>query len=755
MSYAIKNVSAARSYPLANERMDSGDGLVAPRVDPGRYLDLLFANFWLMAAIAAAVTLAGVAYALLATPVYKATVLFQVEDTGALPPAVSPTDALRPFDIKTVGAPELEVLRSRMVVSAAVDSTRSFIEIQPRYFPVIGSWLARNNLQPSIPGILGEAGYAWGPARAELAVFNVPASLEGTRFTLAAGEADTFVLSHEDEGVRFSGRIGQLLSYQAPGGPIEIKVDRIDARPGAEFELVRQPRLVAIEKLQRDMEVQERGRQSGIISVSLEDTDPARATAILQQVVHQYLTQNARRQSEGAEKQLEFLNRQLPELRLAVEESEQKYNEARNRRGTIDLGEEARGLLQLSIANKTTMMELEQKRAELSSRFQPEHPTVQAVDQQIRLVNRDLNQLNAKIKRLPQIEQEIVRLNRDVKVNTEVYTNVMNAAQQLRLASASKVGNIRLLDAPAMPVKPVKPRRMIVVFSAAVIGVLLGLLVVLMKKGMRGRVYSPAEIEQSLGLPVGGIILHSPRRKRLFSPARSGNGNELLPRDLPSDIAIEGLRRLQSCLHGMMPEPANETMVPGLPRLYNAIVVVAGPTPGVGKSFVSSNFAVVLASSGRKVLLIDADLRTGGLHRQFGLERGLGLAEAIRNGAPLDGTIHRGVVENLDFMSTGRLSSMPAELLSNRNLESLLCALASRYDAVVIDTAPVLCVADTLMIAPHADILFNVVRSGVTTINEIDEVDKQLRRAGARPGTVIYNDMKSRQSHYGYSAAYG
>src|SRR5690606_24603465 len=120
--------------------------------------------------------------------------------------------------------------------------------------------------------------------------------------------------------------------------------------------------------------------------------------------------------------------------------------------------------------------------------------------------------------------------------------------------------------------------------------------------------------------------------------------------------------------------------------------------------------------------------------------------------APIDNLVHHGVLPNLDFMSTGRLSPMPAELLSNRNLGTLLDTLAARYDAVIIDTAPVLCVADTLMIAPHADILFNVVRSGVTTIHEIDEVDKQLRRAGARPGTVIYNDMRSRQSHYGYSA---
>jgi tyrosine-protein kinase Etk/Wzc len=550
------------------------------------------------------------------------------------------------------------------------------------------------------------------------------------------------------------------LVYQAPAGPIEIRVNRVGARPGAEFMLVRQPRLVAIEKLQRNMEVQERGRQSGIISVSLEDSDPARATGILQQVARQYLGQNELRISEGAEKQLAFLNRQLPELRQAVERSEQLYNEARNRRGTIDIGEEARGLLQLSIVNKTTMMELDQKKAELATRYQPEHPLLQGVNEKIRLVNREIGQVNAKIKRLPQVEQEIVRLQRDLNVNTEVYTNVMNAAQQLRLASASKVGNIRLLDAPETPVKPVKPRKAIVVFSAAVIGVLLGLLVALMRKGLRGRVYSPGEIEQELGLPVSGIILHSSKRKGLFSRlGANGNQDELLPRDAHGDGAVEGLRRLQSYLHSVAPQSlrdaANDVDLPGAPAMRNAIILVAGPTPGVGKSFVSSNFAVVLSTSGKKVLLIDADLRTGGLHRQFGLERGKGLAEAILGAVPLEDTIHRGVFPNLDFMSTGRLSPMPTELLSSRNLGSLLASLASRYDAVVIDTAPVLAVADTLIIAPYADILFNVVRSGVTTINEIDEVDKQLRRAGGRPGTVIYNDMKSRQSHYGYSSAYG
>ncbi len=753
MSYAIKPIPPDRNYPVTREFAREEEGL-APRADSSHYRDLLWANLGLIAGIAAAVFLLGLAWAFVAPPVYRASVLFQVEDANGMPRAVSPNEGMRNFDLRTVGAPELEVLRSRMVLGTAVDNTRAYLKVEPNYFPLLGAFLARQNISFNPPGLLGQ-GYAWGKVEARVAAFEVPAELENKPFTLTAGERGRWTLESEENDLRLTGRVGETVKANSAFGPLQVRIDALQASPGTEFRILREPRLLTIEKLQRDIDIREKGRQSGIIEVSLEDREPKRATAILKEVVAQYLLQNEERRSEGAEKQLAFLNRQIPELRQALEVSEERLNEARNRRGSVDLGEEARGLLQMSVMAQSRLLELNQKRLELAARFEAAHPQMQAVDEQLRNMTRELNSLNARIKRLPQIEQEILRLARDVKVNTEVYTNVMNTAQQLRLASSSKVGNVRLLDAPDTPVKPVKPRKAIVILSAAIIGLLLGVLVVLMKKSLSGRVYSPADIEAALGLPVGGIILHSDQSRSRLPWRRDAARDTLLPQVPPKGPAVEGLRRLQSSVFARGFRSASDLSALAAPREEDAVIVIVGPMPGVGKSYVSRNFALVLASSGKRVLLIDGDLRTGGLHRNFGLERGTGLAEALEKGALAADSLHRNVAPNLDFLATGRLPPNPSQLLSSASLPKLLREFASRYDVVLVDTAPVLAVADALMIAPHADVLFNVVRSGVTTIHEIEETDRQLRRSGARPAEVIYNDMRSRQSHYGYSAAYG
>lgn len=723
------------------------------RVNPRSYLDAIIANVWMVAGIVIMVTLAGVAYAFLATPVYRSTILVQVEDTGALPAAVSPTDSSKQFDIKASTAPELEVLRSRMVVAHAVDDTKSYIEVQPKHFPVIGAWMSRRAQELSTPGIFGRGGYIWGNERAEISHFNVPRSLEGRPFVLAVGKDGHYTLRQEDHAVAVEGQVGKEERFQYGSGWIELKVDQLDAKPGAEFTIYRQARLTAIETLQNDLQVAEKGKQSGVIAVSLKGSDPEKLTAILSGIATGYLRQNEMRRSEGAEKMLAFIEAKLPSLKQAMEQSERSFTEARNKHSVNDLSEEAKALLQQSISLQLRQSEQNRKKIELLSRYTEAHPSVIDADNQIKALNREMNQIGARVKQLPQVDQEIVRLNRDVTVNTELYTSVLNTAQQLRLASASKVGNVRLLDAPETPMQPTGPSRKVVISAAATLGVLLALLTAVLKKNFFGRVYSPEDIELKLGLPVGAVILHSKTEKHLSFPSRrSGNAAHLLPCREPSDIAVEGLRRMWSILPAQVRKTdANVSETRGaLPNL----MAIVGPTADVGKSFVSANFAGVLAASGKRVLLIDADLRTGSLHRNFGLTRGAGFADVLSGEASIDQVIHKNVVDNLDFISTGSLPGRPAELLAHPNLAGMLQVLSSRYQAIIIDTAPILPVSDTLFIAPYAHMIFNIVRAGATTLDEIEETVKQLNRTGVKVSTTIFNDMKSRQMRYGYSDGY-
>jgi tyrosine-protein kinase Etk/Wzc len=702
---------------------------------PGTYIDLALENRWLIIAIAFVVTLAAAGYAFLAVPVYEANILIQVDNSVA-PSKNILSDMATPNDSKMGAASEMEILRSRRVVSRAVDNAKLYLSAEPKYFPGIGEWIARGKKQLSIPGLFGYGGYAWGAERMDVSAFDVPGELEGSAFQILALGDGKFLLRHEDAGIEVEGRVGTALKVPTRHGELALRIDRLAANPGTQFVLVRSNRLEIIERLQNGLSIAEKGKQSGIIGVSLQGADPKLTSIALNEIGREYIQQNEERKAEDAEKSLAFLDKQLPSLKQELERSETEYNRLRNIHGTVDLGEEAKSVLQQTTLAQSRMIELRQKKEELLIRFQEAHPAVQGIEQQMRALNRELATLDARTKRLPAMEQELFRLTRDVKVNTEVYTAVLSMAQQLRLASANKVGNARLLDTAAIPVKPVKPRRLMLVFLGGIIGLVLGGIAVYIKKFLFGRVDSPYDIERLLGLPVSATIPHSESRT-LLEQDKAGK-IALLSHETASDGVVESLRGFRAALQFSMQDARNN------------IVMITGPTPGVGKSFVSANFATVLASVGKKVLLIDADLRTGHLHRYFGVPRKNGLSDAIMLDYDMDHAIHRNAAQNIDFISTGDLRSNPAELLGHQNFGALLHTLSHHYDVVLIDTAPVLSVSDPLTIAPHAGTIFNVVRSGVSTAREIAEAVKQLNRTGRVVTGTVLNDLKPDYDRYGY-----
>jgi tyrosine-protein kinase Etk/Wzc len=718
------------------EQDDDTPGLVS-------YLDLLLDNRWLIASIVLVSSLLGAAYAFMTTPIYQANILVHVEDSASSSKNIL-GDLSSVFDLKTVATSEMEILRSRYVVSRAVHNMHLYISVQPKYFPLIGAWSARRNKQLSEPGLLGFGGYAWGAEQAEVTVFNVPESLENQRFVLMAEGNDGFRLIQDDADINITGRVGELIKQQTGQGEIELRIDRLAAKAGAQFVLRRAPVTETVENLQNALSIWEKGKQSGIIAVALEGPSPAKTANTLNEIGREYVRQNVDRKSEEAEKSLVFLEKQLPELKSSLEQSEVKYNSLRNNRGTVDLSEEAKSILQQSVMSQTRLVELKQKRDELLTRFQDENPMIEAVNQQIRTLNGELESINAKIRKLPSVEQDVFRLTRDVKVNTDLYTSLLNSAQQLRLVKASKVGSARLLDTAVKPLKPVRPNKGTVIALAALIGLLLGVMGAFIRKALFGGIDDPHEIEQMLGLTVSAAIPHSVIQEGLYAQIQGkAKKVSVLVHDAPDDGAVESLRSFRTSLQFSMLDAKNN------------IVMVTGPTPGVGKSFVSVNFAAVLAATGKKVLLIDADLRKGYLHRYFGLERKNGLSEIVAGQLPVEQAIYRNVVENVDFISTGDLPPRPAELLTHRNFGELLKSVSGRYNFIVIDTAPVLAVSDALIVAPHVGTIFNIVRSGISTMGEIEEAVKRFRQAGSTVTGVVFNDLKPRIGGYGYGSRYG
>ncbi|WP_244100521.1 polysaccharide biosynthesis tyrosine autokinase [Burkholderia ambifaria] len=706
-----------------------------------RYVDLLLTNRWLVAGIAAAVFAAGAAYALLARPIYASNLLIQVEDsTGGADSLLGSVSSL--FDGKIQAAAEIEILQSRMVVGHAVKNLRLYIDAAPKRFPLIGKAIAARAHGLSRPGLFGFGGYGWGTESIEIGTFDVPKTFEGDRFELTALPDGRFRLENGDLDQPIEGALGQLVESTQAGGTFRIRVDALHARPGAVFQVERHSELKTLQRLQKHLTVSEIRKQSNVINVSLKGEDPDTVANILNTIGTAYVAQNVKRKSAEAEKSLAFLENVAPQLKQNLEQAEAKYNAMRRKRGTFDLGIEAQAYLQDSIATQATLLALQQKRAEASTRFAAGHPEMQALDRQIDGAKQKIDGLSARLRAFPDIEQYELRLRRDVEVGNEMYVGVLNNIQQLRLVSAGKVGNVREVDNAPVPEEPVEPRKALILALSAILGVMLGVTAAVARESLFGGVKDSSDIERRTGLSVYGTIPDSPmQRTAAATAARRGYIPSLLANESPADAAIESLKSLRTAL-GLTLLDAN-----------NNRVLLTGPSPGVGKSFVSANLAAVMAAAGHRVLLIDADMRRGHLHDSFGVRSAPGLSDLLTGRVSLQDATRHGVSKGLDFIPTGAASQSTSELLLGESTTRLLDEMSAAYDVVIIDTPPVLAVADASILAPHCATTFLVTRARQTTIDEIAESAKQLNRISSGLLGVLFNGIDTRA--FGYRTRYG
>ena len=713
-------------------------------VDISSYLQTLLDQRRMIAGIALAFTVLGGVVAYTMTPTYEANLLIHVEEGSQKESKNILGDLNALFESKTAAPAEMELLRSRLVVSRAIDNLRLYIDAAPKYFPLIGRWIAGRNDGVSEPGLLGVGGYAWGKEKIDVAQFNVPDVLQNLPFTVTTESDGAYRLRQPDKGIDLRGQVGVRLDGPTEFGPISLQITSIHGNPGVEFRLSRSSRLSAIESIQKGLKIAEQGKQSGVIMATLSGANAAVVGNVLNEIGREYVRQNAFRKTEEAQKSLALLDKQLPDLKRQLELSEARLNDYRNRNGTVDLGEEARISLQQSAAARLRKIDLEQRRADLLNRFTSEHPAVIGINRQIQAINGEIRTIAEHIRKLPAVEQEVLRLSRDVKVNTDLYTALLDTAQQLRVITLGKGSNVRLVDNAMVPEKPISPNRPKIIAIALLLGLIAGIVYAFARKLLRGSIEDPTEIEKLFGVPVFVTIPHSKMQADLF--AETGGKSKRLPllaRSAPTDVAVESLRNFRAALQF------------SLPRARNNIVLIAGPTSGMGKTFASVNLATLLASSGKRVLLIDADFRNGHLHRYFEIGRQSGLSDFLTGSCRVEQIIHRSVMENLDFIPTGSLPPSPAELLLRPAFAGLMKGLSEQYDVVLLDATPILPVADTLIIGAHVGSIYIMTRAGITTPGELSESIKRLLHAGLVPNGVLFNDLKVRPGRYGYGYKYG
>jgi tyrosine-protein kinase Etk/Wzc len=716
------------------------DGVLPPEGGyVGKLLDTLYEGRKTIVIIAALFTLVGLVYAMLARPVYQADMLIHVEDSdGATKNALADLSAM--FAVKTAASAEIEVLRSRMVVSRAVEATQLYINASPRYFPVVGRWIATHL---NVSSWSGRGGYAWGDEAITVARFDVPERMHGARFIVTLRGNGTYTLAHN--GTDLPGRVGETLHVEVPGGAIDLLVSAIDGHPGATFELSRSSELAATLGLQSRLMISEKGKESSVIGAALEGDDPVKTSVILNAIGSEYMRQKVQRTQEEAEKSIAFLNQQLPELKATLERAEEEYNQFRSEHGAVDLGAEAAALLQASAQAQSRIADLRQQRAQLDARYMPDNPALIAMNGQLEEAEKAMAELAVQTKRLPPLEQSVLRLQREVQVDTNIYTNLLNTKEQMRLLKAGKVSNARLIDSAAVPEGPIRPKRALIVVAGSLTGLFVGAGLVLFKRRMNSGIAMVDEIEAGAGLHVYASVPRSRVQQSLTRRLPEGVPGtcSVLACTASFDAAVESLRSFRGALEFALRDAPNH------------VVLLAGPTPMVGKSFVSVNLAALLGASGQRVLLIDTDLRRGTLNACVGVRSSPGITD-IMQGMHYESAVHRQIMPGVDFVANGGYVANASELLRHSRFRRFVEWADREYDVVLMDAPPILPVADSGIVANLAGMVFLVARQGVTSVSELRESVRRFEQIGVPVRGVVFNDMTSRPGKYGSEyAAYG
>ena len=690
----------------------------------GDLLGVLIENRWLILAIMLVALIIGGFKAYTAVPIYKTDGLLQVEEksNGGL----GNLEMAMYFEQYVPVAAEIEIIRSRSVLGDVVDNLKLDIFAEPEYMPYIGAALARRLPVGERPAITVDS-------------LDVPDSARGQSMKLVATSSEEYDLYDASGSLLLRGMVGNAEVAKLPGGgELSIFLSRLQGEPDQVFWVSRIPRMISIRALQGNLSVSERGDWSGILELSVKGANPERITRQANEIANVYVRQNVERKSAEAEQTLQFLDRQLPVVRQSMETAELALNSFRLEKGSIDLPAETQSVLQTIVSIEQQLNEIRQEREKVTLAFTELHPTVVALDRQIAQLNNQLTALNEQVQDLPSTQQELVGLIRDVEVNTNLYTSLLTTSQELRVAKAGTVGNVRVIDYAEVPTSPISPNRPKMLLLALLAGAVVGVALAFLRKALKTGVEDSELIERQVNLPVYATIPHSKNQDRIYRELKSHKAKRaILAVKVPDDAAIESLRNLRTALHfGMM-------------NVKNNCVMIAGPSPTVGKSFISVNLAAVLASNAKKVLLIDGDLRRGHLHEYLGINRENGLSDFISGDIPIGQVLHQTTVPGLTLIPTGTLPPNPAELLLHQRFANILSVLGPRYDHIIIDSPPILAVTDATIIGQMVGGALMVLKSGNHPMREIEQAVKRLQQAEVNLRGILLNDVRMSGKRYG------
>ena len=728
--------------PLANE------------IDLSVYWIALLQSKWLITLIVFAALAMAFVYLLVASPVYRVNAILQLETGRSELGALEDISSL--LGMESVEAlAELEVIRSRSIIGRTVEELNLGLSVQPRYFPFIGSVVARYYRDETpAPALWGLNKFAWGGELIRIAQIKVGRTYQNQTLRLVAGEEHTYALYTPEDQFLLSGKVGVLeKSGEAEADRVDLLIEELHARPGTGFLLTQQSATLTTEAYQKAIKISEKVKNSGIIEVVLKGTDASKITDIVNTLVRIYFTQHVERRTQEVEQMLTFVDSQLPVFKANLDAAEAALNIHHRKYGSIDIDLKTRTLVAKLSEVENQISDLQLVLVDYRRKYTKEHPNLVNLEQKIYQLRKEKADIDRRIDALPEAELASVRVMRDFKTASDVYAMLLTKAQELSIAKSGILGNVRVVDWAVLPEKRIAPKPPLILAGTVFFGLFVGVFIALLRKSLDAGIDDPEIIEQQLGLPVYGLIPHSlqqsklpPKSKRKKTPARI----PLLAHYNSSDPVLESLRSLRTSLQFSLMNEATPS-----------VVSINGPTLNVGKSFIAANLSYLFAETGKKNLLIDADMRKGHLHHFLGIAKTPGLSDFIRADAELEQVLHSVDIgtedQNLQFsfIPAGSLPPRPADLLVHERFTHLVESLGRQFDLIVLDTPAVLAVADAAIVSRLTDINLLVVRAGQQRLEEVEWSLKRFQQSGAKLHGVVFNDVSPRGGYgYGYNYRY-
>ncbi|SRZ90739.1 tyrosine-protein kinase Wzc [Shigella sonnei] len=661
-------------------------------IDIGRLVGTVIEARWWVIGITAVFALCAVVYTFFATPIYSADALVQIEQNSgnSLVQDIGSALANKP----PASDAEIQLIRSRLVLGKTVDDLDLDIAVSKNTFPIFGAGWER---------LMGRQNET-----VKVTTFNRPKEMAGQVFTLNVLDNKNYTLS-SDGGFSARGQAGQMLKKEG----VTLMVEAIHARPGSEFTVTKYSTLGMINQLQNSLTVTENGKDAGVLSLTYTGEDREQIRDILNSIARNYQEQNIERKSAEASKSLAFLAQQLPEVRSRLDVAENKLNAFRQDKDSVDLPLEAKAVLDSMVNIDAQLNELTFKEAEISKLYTKVHPAYRTLLEKRQALEEEKAKLNGRVTAMPKTQQEIVRLTRDVESGQQVYMQLLNKEQELKITEASTVGDVRIVDPAITQPGVLKPKKGLIILGAIILGLMLSIVGVLLRSLFNRGIESPQVLEEH------GISVYASIPLSEWQKARD------------SVKTIKGIS-----LHFAMMQAQNN------------VLMMTGVSPSIGKTFVCANLAAVISQTNKRVLLIDCDMRKGYTHELLGTNNVNGLSEILIGQGDITTAAKPTSIAKFDLIPRGQVPPNPSELLMSERFAELVSWASKNYDLVLIDTPPILAVTDAAIVGRHAGTTLMVARYAVNTLKEVETSLSRFEQNGIPVKGVILNSIFRRASAY-------